>query len=295
VANEPSVGAMSTRAGVEGAATKRATGAEHQAHIDRGFDAWAQHWKDLYGERTLEGVIHQGRRALTLAWIDELGLPEGANVLEVGCGAGLLALELAARGYDVRCIDSSPAMVDLAKSQVADTELAGALSIDVGDVHALAFGSGAFELVIALGVVPFLHDARRAVVEMARVVRPDGRLLFSSDNVLRLNALLDPRFFPFPGRDALKRRLLAIGARGRTGLPTTRFSYREIAEIVATAGLEIDRCQTIGFGPFTFSGLDLTSEPRAIAINDWLQRRADRGWRPVQVVGAQHMILARRY
>ena len=266
----------------------------HQQRIDKHFDASAQHWKDLYQDRSLEGVIHQHRRSVALRWIEGLALSTPVRVLEVGCGAGLVAMDLARHGYDVDCIDTSKEMVALAMAEAQDAAVAGGLTIDVGDVHALSFDSSAFDLVIALGVVPFLHSPEKALVEMGRVCRRGSWVLLSSDNKFRLNRLLDPRFVPFPGREWFKDVLSAIGVKGEPEVPVNFFSHRVITKMLARAGFHVERCVTIGFGPFRFLGKDFVADPRAITLNTWLQERADRGVPALRSVGAQHLILARK-
>jgi 2-polyprenyl-3-methyl-5-hydroxy-6-metoxy-1,4-benzoquinol methylase len=266
----------------------------YQERIDKHFDASAQHWKDLYDSQTLEGVIHQGRRSLALRWIDDLALPSRSRILEVGCGAGILATDLARHDYDVDCIDSSRAMVELARTVAKDADVGGRVTVDIGDVHSLGFESSAFDLVIALGVVPFLHAPDKAFAEMCRVARPGGWVLFSSDNQFRLNRVLDPRYVPFPGRERLKHLLTDVGAKPPSELPTRLFSQKVMNRMLEAAGLRIDRCVNIGYGPFTFFGKDLFREPRSIRLNGWLQERADRGVVGVRSVGAQHLVLARK-
>lgn len=266
----------------------------HQQQIDRHFDASARHWKDLYDNQSLEGMIHQGRRSLALRWIDELALSGRARVLEVGCGAGLLAIDLARHGYDVDCIDSSSAMVELAAAEARNANVAGSLTIDIGDVHTLDFDSSAFDLVVALGVVPFLHSPEKALAEMARVVQSGGWVLLSSDNQFRLNRLLDPRFIPFPGREGLKRRVARVRVKYPSEPPTKLFSSKVARRMIEGAGFKVDRCVTVGFGPFTFLGKDLLAERLAMRLNRWLQERADRGTLGLRSLGAQHMILAQK-
>jgi 2-polyprenyl-3-methyl-5-hydroxy-6-metoxy-1,4-benzoquinol methylase len=273
----------------------RGSSVTHQQRINEHFDAAAHHWRDLYYETSLEGAIHQARRSRALAWIQELTLPSHAQILEVGCGAGLLAIDLARRGFDLNCIDSSPAMVELAAAEARQSpDIAERLVFDVGDVHALGFESSTFDLVIALGVLPFLHSAERALTEMARVTRSNGYVLFSSDNRYRLNRLLDPRFTPFPGRNALKRLLIRVRAKAQPAVPTELFSYRMVERMTTGAGLEVDRGVTLGFGPFTFLGKPVLSGPRSIMVNTRLEQLADRKKLGFGALGAQHLILARK-
>src|SRR5215210_6654492 len=91
----------------------------HQRQVNAHFDAEAHYWKDLYEMRNLFGLIHQERRSLALSWVDELALPTGSRILEIGCGAGLMAVDLHRRGYVIDCIDISEVMVNLARAQAA--------------------------------------------------------------------------------------------------------------------------------------------------------------------------------
>jgi Methyltransferase domain len=87
-----------------------------------------------------------------LSWIDALSLPPGARVLEVGCGPGHTAVELARRGFTVECTDSSTEMVALTSRRISEARVADAVAVSV-DVHALPSSTGSFALVIALGVL----------------------------------------------------------------------------------------------------------------------------------------------
>jgi cyclopropane fatty-acyl-phospholipid synthase-like methyltransferase len=72
---------------------------EHQRLIDAHFNAHSHFWRDVYEEHSLDGTIHRERRAIARRWIDDLTLPQTSRILEVGCGAGLLAIELAKRHH----------------------------------------------------------------------------------------------------------------------------------------------------------------------------------------------------
>jgi SAM-dependent methyltransferase len=185
-------------------------------------------------------------------------------------------------------------MVELASAEAQDAGVSERLAVEIGDAHNLAFDSSAFDLVVALGVIPFLHAPQIALLELARVARPDGWILFNNDNSYRLNKVLDPRYCPFPGREALKDSLTRMGAKAPPQVPTRLFSFKGINRMIEQAGLRVQRCVTIGFGPFTFLDKPWLSEPRAIKVNDWLQTRADRGVPGLRSVGAQHLILARK-
>ncbi len=276
-------------------ATRAESRTVDQRRIDTYFTGESHFWKNLYGQNDLYGTIHQERRARALDWINGLGLAKGSAILEIGCGAGLLAAELARRAYRVTAIDSCEAMVELARRHAAEVGVRQDLTVGVGDVHTLRFAAASYDLVIALGVVPWLHSPAVALAEMARVVKPDGFVLFNSDNRFRLNHVLDPRFTPVlaPFKQAARRIARPLGYAEREGL-SHYYSYTSLKRLLAAAGLAVTRCQALGFGPFSLFGRHLL--PKAVAV--WLHRRlqalADSGTPVLRSAGAQHIVLASR-
>jgi SAM-dependent methyltransferase len=103
--------------------------------------------------------------------IELLALLEVApeRVLDCGYGPGDFAASTARRlGCDVVGVDQSERMVQLTRERGIDAQ--------VGDVEALPFPSGAFDAAVANWVLHFLPNLDRGVSEIARVLRPGGRL-----------------------------------------------------------------------------------------------------------------------
>jgi SAM-dependent methyltransferase len=114
---------------------------------------------------------------------DALGLirrfwprPRG-SFLEAGCGPAAIALNLAPLGVDVAGVDLSPSAVRMAQDAFRERGLHGEFII--GDVRALPFADESFDFVYAGGVIEHFRESDRAVAEMARVLRPGGRLLLT--------------------------------------------------------------------------------------------------------------------
>jgi ubiquinone/menaquinone biosynthesis C-methylase UbiE len=107
--------------------------------------------------------------------VDALALQPGERVADLGCGPGLLALELAARVGEagaVVCIDASESMVAIARRRCA--ELA-CVSVNVGDVSVLPYDGGAFDAAVSTQVYEYVPAVDRALKEPWRVLRPGGR------------------------------------------------------------------------------------------------------------------------
>jgi ubiquinone/menaquinone biosynthesis C-methylase UbiE/DNA-binding transcriptional ArsR family regulator len=101
------------------------------------------------------------------------------RVADIGTGTGVLALELARQGLDVVGIDRSEAMLEAARQKWAleATATTGTLELRAGDAHALPLADDAVDAAFAHMVLHSLEDPERAVREMARVVRPGGRVV----------------------------------------------------------------------------------------------------------------------
>jgi ubiquinone/menaquinone biosynthesis C-methylase UbiE len=103
-----------------------------------------------------------------------------ARVLEVGCGPGHLSIRLARQlGLDVTGLDLDPAMIEVAR---ANAERAGGdaeppAAFVVGDVAALPFPDGTFDLVVSTLSMHHWADPSAGLSEIGRVLRPGGRAL----------------------------------------------------------------------------------------------------------------------
>jgi ubiquinone/menaquinone biosynthesis C-methylase UbiE len=271
---------------------------DHQARVDSYFDARSSDWAEIYSTRTVHGVIHQRRMAVVLEWIDDLALPKGSRILEIGCGAGFTAVELGRRGYTIDAMDSSETMVERARRNAIESEVDDRVRVFRGDVNSLPFGGELFDLVIAMGVLPWLASLETPVREMARVLRPNGYVIFSSDNLLRLNYLMDPRRNPAlaPLKRLLKHALERARIRKSRKAPQLVHMHTtwHIDRVVSESRLQTEKAITLGFGPFSFLGRTLLPDPAGIRWHHRLQTLADRGVPGVRSTGSQYLVLAKK-
>lgn len=105
-------------------------------------------------------------------------------VLEVGCGEGELAARIRDElGVEVVAIDQSARMVELSRERGVDAR--------VGDVQALPFEDGSFDVAVAAWVLFHVRDLERGLGELARVLRPGGRLVAVTNYAEHLIEMFD--------------------------------------------------------------------------------------------------------
>lgn len=261
-----------------------------QDDVNTYFDAEASYWDEVYLERNLQGLIYRQRQAVVLDDLDAAGLKPGTRVLEIGCGAGHLTAQLAERGLHVEAIDSSPAMVESTARRVRERGFQGHASVGAADVHALPFELSHFDLVVAVGVIPWLHSPGHAIQEMARVLRPTGQLILTADNRARLSSFTDPR--EMLALSVGVKRLYHSVRKPHTQAISRLDFPRHVDRLLVGGGLYPVRRRTVGFGPFSFLGRAVFDDARSARIDRRLQALADRGAPGLKWTGWHYVVRA---
>jgi len=106
------------------------------------------------------------------------GLRPGMRFLDVAAGSGALSIPAARLGARVLATDLSPAMLELLERRAREEELS--IETRVMDGHGLGLEDGSFDLVGSQFGVMLFPDMPKGIAEMARVVRPGGRVLVSA-------------------------------------------------------------------------------------------------------------------
>jgi SAM-dependent methyltransferase len=127
--------------------------------------------------------------------------PAGARVLEIGCGPGHLSVRMARRhGLDVTGLDLDPAMVERARTN-ANRSANGDRrrpTFLVGDVAALPFPDGSFDLVVSTLSMHHWADPTAGLAEIGRILRPGARALVWDFRPGVRPHLVGPRHAPMP-------------------------------------------------------------------------------------------------
>ncbi len=108
-----------------------------------------------------------------------IAIGAGDRVLDLATGTGDLALEIARRGPGGRVVglDPSPRMLAEAETKIAAAGLAGRIALEPGSAEALPFEDDSFDAATIAWGIRNVADRSAALREMARVVRPGGRVV----------------------------------------------------------------------------------------------------------------------
>jgi ubiquinone/menaquinone biosynthesis C-methylase UbiE len=179
-----------------------------------GYSAWAANY-DKPGNPLIDAeqpVVHGIVRPL----------PAG-RALDAACGTGRHAAFLASQGWDVVGVDTTPAMLDVARTKLPDAEL------HVGDLHALPLDDASVDLTVCALALCHIEPLEPAVAELARVTRPGGHVVLSD---------MHP-FFSILGGTA------AFRSADEAEFPFVRDHHHSISSWLASfraAGLEVVDC-----------------------------------------------------
>ncbi len=136
--------------------------------------------------------------------------PEDGEVLEVGCGPGLLWTSIAALlpHFHLTLTDLSEGMLATARDVVERIGSIDVASAQVCDAQQLPFPDDAFDVVVANHMLYHVPEPARAAAEFARVLRPDGLLLAATNGPDHLDVIADisRRVFGWSSLDFVDRR-----------------------------------------------------------------------------------------
>lgn len=270
-----------------------------QEVVDVYFQQVSSYWEDVYADEGVHGAIYRERLRRALDWVANLGLPAGARVLELGCGAGPMTVAMARMGLRVHATDTVAAMLERARQAVTDAGQSERVTFGLADAHALDLETRSFDLVVAIGVIPWLYAPARALAEMSRVLLPGGHLLVTSDNRLRLTYALDPRLNRGlrPLRRTAKRLTGSSGHLTNLAAGTVDPALLRpgtVRRFLLDVGLTVEREETMGFGPLTFLAREVLPAERGTRVHTHLQALADRRTPALRWMGSHHLVLAEK-
>ncbi len=217
-----------------------------------------------------------------LLLLEHLPISSAIHALDVGCGTGFPAIELAERlGPSSRVRGLDPWAAALGRARVK-ARMRGVAHVvfDEGDAGKMPYGDGIFDLIVSnLGLNNF-KDADAAVAECRRVLKPGGRLALSTNLVGHM-----AEFY-----DALRRILAETGAEREPGLLQRHIAARAtvagVGDLLRRSGLKVVRVEQRGH--------TMTYADGAALLNHWFIRLGFLGgWRSTVAPSREGEVFAR--
>ncbi|MDY6902792.1 MAG: class I SAM-dependent methyltransferase [Cyanobacteriota bacterium] len=188
----------------------------------------------------------------------------GATVLDAGCGPGVHSIRTAKAGYRVCAIDISNTMLSEARQRAKVENVADKIEFHQKDLTKLDFPDNSFNYVFSWGVIIHIQNVEKALDELARIVKPGGKLALYVTNKTAVDHKIES-FMRFVARKPLKdlqhRQLgdAILYNMNDEKIWLWRFEKTAIADYLATKNFKLKHCH---IGELSEIQRRLTSVPR---------------------------------
>jgi 2-polyprenyl-6-hydroxyphenyl methylase / 3-demethylubiquinone-9 3-methyltransferase len=158
---------------------------------DRLADTW---WDENAWLHLLRTALNPARLAVLRDAVATVGLePDGTKALDVGCGGGLMAEEVARMGFAVTGVDPSGASIEAARSHAAESTLQ--IDYRVGKGEELPVADAEFDFAYCCDVLEHVDSVPLALREIRRALRPGGLFVYDTINRTPVSRLVMIKLF----------------------------------------------------------------------------------------------------
>ena len=192
----------------------------------RHFDSRAENWSRLY-----QRASFKDRRELFIG-LAKKWFGDKSQVLDYGCGSGVLSFELARNGFRVVAVDASPGMIARARTESACGSNTTP-TFECIDPHAWFDEPREFENIVCSSVIEYVEDDQAFMRQLSDIMKPGGSMLISVPNATSLIGRL---------QDGLLRFRSILGTQDRkkdVSYANKRYTKQGISTLSKNAGLEV--------------------------------------------------------
>jgi ubiquinone/menaquinone biosynthesis C-methylase UbiE len=237
----------------------RRTPTPDELALGASFQSTADSWDTRFESATTRGHVWRARLSTVVRLIGD----GPGDVLDAGMGPGRLLAELERRNWAVAGVDAAPRMVELARGRLPGSSA----RLAVARVEHLPFPDASFDAAVCTGVLGYAHlDV--GLLELARVLRPGGRLVVSfgrgrTPYRMWQEAVVDPSM-------RVIKRLAPVGG----PIPPHRrtATAQELETFLQAAGLEVEALEYAG-AALLLDPLDALLPRLAVRLCEFAERR----------------------
>ncbi|MBU0481701.1 MAG: methyltransferase domain-containing protein [Proteobacteria bacterium] len=254
------------------------------AYFSTQSDAWRKNYdRNHSGELSLYKRDIIKRKETVLHLLDKHASGGSLDILDIGCGAGILMKDMLQRGHKVVGSDISEEMLEEARKNTAAFPPARKMIVP-GDLENISFADRTFDFVTCVGVLEYQKSDQTSVREISRVLKDGGFAIVTLPNLLRFKNILDPyyhikllprvlrklRWKAKPGHSDL------VGSFERNeNLTNRKFYYGQLNHLFRSSNLKIVDYVSIGYSPLvTVWRRSILPKAMAVRVGSYLEHKA---------------------
>jgi 2-polyprenyl-3-methyl-5-hydroxy-6-metoxy-1,4-benzoquinol methylase len=225
----------------------------HLIRVETQFNRFDKQWQELYDKPwRVNDLVIKNRKDFSLDFLYRHVKP-GASILDAGCGAGVVTLELAKNGFLVHGTDIAPKMIKRAQRLFFENDIdPSRYGFSVGEITESNLAENSFDGIIALGFLEYQPDEPKVLAFLHKLLRPGGLLVITIPINIRISGLLGlGKIY-----GAAKRRIKTLVARGEdwrkpaAGLSINAHSFSGFKKLVQRAGFTLIDYKRHGYANF---------------------------------------------
>lgn len=263
------------------------TDKHHKKAVTDLFSNSTDYWRAVYEKdndiNPFKRYHFTGRKDAVLSLMEEHGGKPPLNVLDIGCGTGVILREVLDRGHYATGMDISGNMLNKAQELTRDYPQERVFFMQ-NDIEKMPFTKNSFDVVLCVGVLEYLEQDEKGICQISRALKNNGIVILTLPNMFRINNILDPYYYFNRGLKYLfykmvKSRIKHVKPEEFLTNDTfkdRRYYYRQLFGLFKKYHLKVIKTISLGYGPMTFWRKELFSSSFSIKLSKYLEIKNQR-------------------